>query len=497
MDFLQTAPEKKGISSKAISKYIDVLEKQGLSTHDIIIARGEDIVFEAYWKPFCEDLPHRMYSVTKSFVSIAAGFAIDDGLLSLDDTVEKLLPEYMEGDESEYFKKQTVRNMLMMSTNKKTDNWFIKCRNNEDRVRHYCRSVSSNKPAGTVWEYDSTGSFVVGAIVERVTGMSLDEYLREKLYRHIGVSDKAHILKCPGGHSWGDSALLCTARDLLKVARFMLDGGKADGKQLLSADYVKEATSKLIDNCSNNFENFDRQGYGYLIWRCRDNSFFFNGMGCQFAICIPDKDIIFIYNGDNQGIDIAKNVIIDNFFDIVANTASDKELCEDKEAHTELLEKAKGLKLSVARGEKYSDFEEKINGKTFKLLENPMGITDVRLEFDTDGGRLCYTNEQGYKELPFGRCENDFSYFPQEGYSKDVGSVRVEGHKYRCATSAAWRSERKFYINCQIIDDYFGRLHIVLEFTKDLQLGVLMQKTAEDFLDEYSGFALGYLDNAE
>ncbi len=493
MNFIQTAPEKRGISSDAISRYIDVLENAGLSTHDIIIARGTDIVFEAYWKPFSEDFLHRMYSVTKSFVSIAAGFAIDDGLLSLDDTIEKLLPEYMEGDESEYFKKQTVRNMLMMSTNKKPDNWFIKCRNNEDRVKHYCRSNSSNKPAGTVWEYDSTGSFVVGAIVERVTGKTLDEYLREKLYDHIGVSEKAHMLKCPGGHSWGDSALLCTARDLLKVARFMLDGGKADGKQLLSADYVKDATSKLIDNCNTGFENFDRLGYGYLIWRCRDNSFFFNGMGCQFAICIPDKDMIFIYNGDNQGIDVAKKVIIDNFFEIVVKSTADGEISEDQKAHTALLEKAKNLKLSVARGEKYSDFEEKVNGKTFKLLENPMQITDVRLEFDKDGGRFCYTNAQGAKVLSFGRCENDFSLFPQEGYSKDIAAVREKGHKYRCATSAAWRSERKLYINCQIIDEYFGRLHIVLHFTEDMKLGLSMQKTAEDLLDEYAGFATGHL----
>ena len=106
------------------------------------------------------------------------------------------------------------------------------------------------------------------------------------------------MLKCPGGWSWGDSALICTARDLLKFSRFVMNYGKWNGEQLLNEKFLRDATSKLVDNNTKGVETYDSQGYGYLIWRTYDNSFSFNGMGCQFGICVPDKDLILVYNGE-------------------------------------------------------------------------------------------------------------------------------------------------------------------------------------------------------
>ena len=71
--FEYTTPEKVGISSASIEKYIRELERRRLSTHNMIIMRGDKIVFENYWKPFDKEFPHRMYSVSKSVVSLAVG----------------------------------------------------------------------------------------------------------------------------------------------------------------------------------------------------------------------------------------------------------------------------------------------------------------------------------------------------------------------------------------------------------------------------------------
>ena len=88
-----TTPEKMGISSSSIKRYLEALAKADLSTHDVIIARGGNIVFEKYWQPFDKDFLHRMYSVTKSFVSIAIGFLEQEGKLKLDDPIVKYFPE--------------------------------------------------------------------------------------------------------------------------------------------------------------------------------------------------------------------------------------------------------------------------------------------------------------------------------------------------------------------------------------------------------------------
>jgi len=490
--FTYKQPEEKGIKSEDIKNYIEVLEKTGLSTHNLIIARGYDIVYEKYWAPFNKDFLHRQYSVSKSFVAIAVGFAIDEGKMNLDDKLVDFFDEEYTKNCGEMQRKQTIRNMLMMSTGHGTGSYWFSDQP-EDRVKHYFDTSSNGfcKIPGGLFTYDSEGSFVLGAIVEKVTGMPLMEYLRVKLFNKIGVSKEATCLKCPGGASWGDSAVLCTATDLLKVARFTMNYGKWNGEQLLSEAYLRDATSDLLPTANTSVYP-STFGYGYLIWKTEQDGFFFNGMGCQFAICVPHKDIIMIYNGDNQGEPSAKTIIIDNFFNMVVNKAGDA-LPADEEAYKNLCDYSNTLELMHEKGGSSSSMAEKIAAKTFVLDENPMGIKNVKFTFDGDEGTMEYTNAQGDKTLKFGFDKNVFGLFPQSGYSKEIGSVYPADHRYKCASSGKWMSNNTLYLNVQVIDDYFGRLHMYFQFSDDNTVTVQMNKTAEDFLNEYTGRAVGYV----
>ena len=241
-----STPEALGISSEDIKKYIDILEENKLATHNVIIARGDSIIYEKYWAPFNADFLHRMYSVSKSFVSIAIGFAEQDGLLALDDPMIKHFPEELNNQKDDNLKNQTVRDMLMMCTAKGNPRGLDS--KVSDRVRFYFENnFSVSRPSGKLFEYDTTGCFVLGALVERLTGMKLMDYLRMKLFDKIGVSKEAYCLESAGGHSWGDSAVMCTAKDLLLVARFCLNKGKWNGKQLLNEKYITDAVSKQVD----------------------------------------------------------------------------------------------------------------------------------------------------------------------------------------------------------------------------------------------------------
>ena len=481
-------PEKMGIRSEKILEYIKVLEESRLATHDILIMRSGKLVFEAYWKPFNKEFQHRMYSVTKSFVAIAIGFLEQEGKLSLDDKISKYYAEELKNQPDMNMHNQTIRHMLMMSTAKTAQNWFTA--KPKDRVSYYFQNdLKESRPSGTLFQYDSSGSFVLGALVEKLSGMSLIDYLRSRLFDKIGVSKEAYCLKCPGGHAWGDSALICTPRDLMLVAQFMMNKGRWNGEQILNEKFVTDATSDLISTSTVNDSEHNTQGYGYQIWRTFDNSFFFNGMGCQFAICVPDKDIIFVYNADNQGKDYAKKVIIDNFFKLIARTASDGELPENEAAAKELADYTSNLKLLTTYGEKKSPLADKINNKTYILNENSMGISKIKFSFNENGGVFCYTNEQGDKELPFAMCENEFTFFPQDGYSDEIGTV-AGNRRYKCAVSASWVKESHLTIKVQAIDTYFGVLDMHFGF-RDNVVGIRMLKTAEDFFNEYVGFADG------
>ena len=482
-------PEQAGIKSENLEKYLEILEGERLATHNIIMAKGDSIFFGKYWAPFHKDFLHRMYSVSKSFVSVAIGFLQQDGLIDLDDRIVKYFPEESKNQTDKNMLCQTIRHMLMMSTAKPVRDWFKA--KPEDRVRFYFENdKEETRPPGTIFNYDSEGSFVLGALVERVTGKPFMQYLREKLFNKIGVSEEAYCLKCPGGHSWSDSAVICKPTDLLKVALFVMRKGNWNGEQILNEKYLTDATATQIFNNYWDLNGFNTQGYGYKFWKSYSDSFFFNGMGCQFAVCFPHKDIILIYNGDNQGKENVQQCIVKDFVNLIVNTAVENPIEENPTAQKSLEEKTADLRLISAEGDKRSAFEDEINGVTYVLDKNPMGITKFRLCFEKNGGRFEYSNAQGNKVLPFGRCENVFAPFPQEGYADGVGTTPTIGMFYNCASSAAWVEEKKIYIKVQIIDKYFGNMGITIGFRDDV-CGLYMNKIAEDFLQEYEGFAGG------
>ena len=485
-------PEQMGIRSKDILRYVQKLDRANLATHSVIIARHGHVIFEKYWAPYQKDELHRIYSATKSFVSIAIGFLAQDGLIDLDDPIIRYFPEESKNLRDDNMRAQTIRQMLMMATAKVNLNWFLEKR--KDRVAEYfINDPEKSHPPGTVFAYDSTGSFVLGALVERLTGMKLLDYLRLKALDRLGFSKEAYMLTCPGGHSWSDSALLCTPMDWMRVAQFMLQQGSWNGEQLLDKEYAALATSKQIETDMSSQYRYNCLGYGYQFWMCYGKSYYFSGSGVQVAICVPEKDMVLVVTSDdsnfwNSRTLTAGHTKIDGFFDLIVENAVDGPIPEC--GASELEAYCRNLKLPVAKGSKTSSFAGRVDGVTFALRENPMGITDFRLDFHGDGGVFTYTNAQGKKELPFKMGENVLCPFPQDGYYGEVAEQLADVH-YRCAVSAAWLAERQFSIMVQIIDTYFGRMEIRLAFDEHLRVIVDMDRDAERILNEYKGRAQG------
>ena len=267
--------------------------------------------------------------------------------------------------------------------------------------------------------------------------------------------------------------------------------GEWEGKQILNKEYLQAATSNLIDTDSEGHLVPSSYGYGYQIWRTRQNSFYFNGMGCQYGIAIPDKDMVFVINADNQGIPTAATTIIDRFFEEVVDHVQDEPLAENPAAYQALMDYSKGLKLYNYTGSVEDNWAQKISGKKYMLNPNPMGIEWMKLTFEGDEGVMEYKNAQGEKKLAFGVDKNVFGKFPQEGYADLVGATFAPGHYYDCAASVKWTHENKLAVLVQIIDKYFGRLHMRIAFMDEDTIALDMTKIAEDFLKEYVGYACG------
>jgi len=490
MNFEYITPEKAGISSEKILRFIKTLEEYNFCTHSMIMSRGNKIFTELYYAPFSDKFLHRMYSVSKSFISVALGMAMEDGLLSLDDKMVDYFTEYDGWQNDEKYKEATIRDLLTMES-AVMDGTFWFTTGTKDRNEVYFRKPSEKIP-GTLFYYDSPGSYMLGVIVEKVTGKPFLEYLKEKALTELGFSNDSYCIKAPGGYSFGDSGVMCTAKDLLIFARFVMNKGICNGKSYMKSDYLTEAVKKQVCNDNNSMWGYNTFGYGYQIWKTPRDGFAFIGMGDQFAICDPKTDFIFIINSDNQGNTASRPVLYHTLYKEIVEILGEP-LEENPKAYEELCEHIKNARLHSLPQSEDEGLISEINNKKYILEKNPMGIEYIKFSFEGKKGLLQYKNAQGEKELMFGIGYNEFGKFPETGYSDMVTGEVAPGHMYDCACSAVFAESKKLRIKVQIIDKYFGNASFVFSF-KDNRVGISMMKTAETFLEEYNGTAIGKIE---
>ena len=486
--FQTVTPEHVGVSTKSIRSYLKFLKRSGVNMHSLLMMRGDKIFAEYYWSPFTKDFCHRMYSQTKSYVSIAIGLLEEEGKLKLSDRILDHFPEKLTGEAGAFLKEQTVEDMLTMRTGIKQSGWWFSDPD-PDKTRVYLRQPDGTYPAGSLFAYDSPGSSVLTELVDKLAGKPMLTYLREKLFDKMGAFQTAGMIKTPNGVSWGASGLLCTTRDLAAMGRLLMQGGIWKGQRLMNEAYIRKATSRIADNTMHGSNNrVFKHGYGYQIWKTEQDGFAFSGLGGQLTVALPGRDFLMVCTGDNQGFASSGDLTVNALFQLIVDEMEDTPI-PGVQAETEALAKETAcLALSHLENQCPENIATKLHGQRYLCRENPMGITEFTFRFTEDGGQLHYVNAQGEKILPFGLGKNVFCKFPQLGYSRELAGVH-DGHsnfKYDAAVSAGWMEEAKLTLWIQIIDTYFGNMTAEFAFRGN-GAAVRMQKTAEDFLDEYQG----------
>lgn len=481
-----SSPESVGVPSRAVLRFLDRLDSERVPMHGFLLVRRGRIAAEGYWAPFAAESRHRMYSVSKSFVSLAVGLMIDEGRFSLDDRVAELLPDKVPDDAHpwaahRWARAATVRHLLTMATQNSKTSYTPA---DPDWARTFF-AVEPSHPPGTVFNYDTAATVVLTTIVERLAGSTFLDYLRARLLDAIGFSPDAWCVETPEGTSWGGSGVICTLRDMAKVAYVCMHDGRWGDRQLLPEWYVREATARQIDNTIIH----GKHGYGYQIWRLAENGFGFVGMGSQLAYCFPDRDFVFSCTADTQGIGPTGAGVVDAMWDEIYAGLSDEPIPEDPDAAAELASRIGDLRLLPRAGAASSSVASVVGGRWYELEPNRMGIERLRVTFTGDEGTLELVKRDGARTLRFGVGHLVAGTFPETHYSgRRIGTPA--GREYRCLASAAWVEEHKLDLLVYVTDDYLGTLRASLAFTGD-EIGVRMTKVAEWFLDEYEGFAGG------
>lgn len=290
-------PEDAGISSKGLLTYLDEVEKSGLEHHSIMIYRHGKLALSMNWKPYCLDMPHMLFSLSKSFCSAAAGFAVAEGLLSWDSKVYEVLSEHAPENPSELQKKITLSHLLMMGSglDEKSDT--------TETVAQTLAYDCIREP-GSWFHYNSHGTMLVSAMVQKVTGMNIRDYLIPRLFAPLGIATPEWD-KNSEGICWGGWGLHLTTEDILRFGICLLNHGKWQGVQVLPEGWVELASQKHIDNSNGNPDpnNEWNQGYGYQFWRTRGGRYRGDGAFGQICMISEEQDMVVAITAgiDNMG----------------------------------------------------------------------------------------------------------------------------------------------------------------------------------------------------
>ena len=476
-----TTPESQGVPSEAIVSFMDELKQDNLNMHSFMLIKNGKILADCYWPYFNPAKKHRMYSVSKSFTSVAIGMMIDEGRISLDDKVADFFPEYLPANPHPYVLQATIRDLLMMATFNPSNSYN---QYDADWVATFFQDPREKHEPGKRFSYDTAATVVLCAIVEKLNKKTILEYMRP-VFDEIGISKDIWCVKTPEGRSWTGSGIMATTRDFAAFGLLCLNRGAWNGKQLISREYMEAATSSQIDNGTQNGSEF-QFGYGYQFWCLRDGGFACYGMGGQLALCLPSKNLLLITTADNQAIANGIMPIVEAFFRLAGKT-EEKALPDNPDARQLLSDQIANVSIPLPVGSTTTPQASQFSGTRYVMRENSMGIQWMSIEVVRGKCILHYLNATGEHSITLGMGEYFFQKFPEKYFGAQIG---ITDTNYDAIAAGAWKDENTLSGIIYSIDDHLGAIHLTLSFA-DRKLNVTMTKAAEWFFDSYRGSAEG------
>lgn len=287
--FETAAPESVGIDSEAIAAFEARLRAEKLGHQGYMIYRSRKLAASAIASPYRFTDKRHVYSISKSYTSTAVGIAVDEGLISVEDSVISFFPELLPGKVSENLAAMKIKHLLTMNTGHQEDTLGRVATREPGWAKRFLSLPVENAP-GTHFAYNSTATYMLSAIITKVTGMRMVDYLRTRLFNPLGI-DGVTWEESPDGISDGGWGIHVSPEDMLKLGVLYLNKGVWNGQRIISEEWVKAATSYQSDNSANRDADW-HQGYGYQFWRCRHDSFRADGAFGQYIIVSPDKELV-------------------------------------------------------------------------------------------------------------------------------------------------------------------------------------------------------------
>ncbi len=308
---VRSTPEKEGVSSKAILDFVNAIEASKNEFHSFVFLRHGKVIAEGWWNPYKADLKHTMYSCSKSFTATAIGFAVKEKKLTVNAKVIAFFKEDLPDTVSDKLAAMEVKDLLSMTAGQEPEPNQVPARE-ENWVRGFLAAPVVNQP-GTKFLYNSMATYMLSAIISKVTGQSVIEYLRPRLFDPLGITDIDWETD-PRGINVGGWGLRIRTEDMAKFGQLFLQKGNWNGSQILPESWIEEATTtKIMQNPNATAEQLANgdwvQGYCYQMWRCRNNLYRGDGAFGQYIIVMPDQDAVLAITSESASMQDELNII--------------------------------------------------------------------------------------------------------------------------------------------------------------------------------------------
>ncbi|GAB3163989.1 hypothetical protein GCM10027059_19260 [Myceligenerans halotolerans] len=313
MDLQSDRPLLAGTAAEAIDRLARRTATLDIALHTVEVSVGGELVASATCAPRGPYEPQRMYSVSKTVTGLAVGLLAAEGALALDDPIIRHFPKM--APVHPWLEATTIRHMLAMRGPHRSTTYKLTSR---DWLKSYFR-VPPTHPPGTLFTYDTSAAYTLAALVERLAGVPLADYLRPRLFDPIGVSADLRFLPGPEGISHGGSGLICTPRDLLRLAHLLLDDGMHDGARLIPADYLHDATRPQADTTQLTWGGTMRADYGYQTWLPDRGGWLMFGLGGQIVYGDPARGLAVVVTADAQACESGSPRLLDDVMDILVD----------------------------------------------------------------------------------------------------------------------------------------------------------------------------------
>ncbi|MNO22976.1 6-aminohexanoate-dimer hydrolase [compost metagenome] len=441
-----------GISARNVNDFLTYLKAHSIELHSLMLVRHGHVAAEGWWAPYGPDLPHMLFSLSKSFTSTAIGMAVQEGKLNVEDPVVSFFPEDVPKEISPNLAAMQIKHLLMMGTGHAFDTMDPLARAKDGNwVRAFLEQPVEHQP-GTFFLYNTGATYMLSAILQNVTGETLLQYLQPRLFEPLGIANPTWE-SCPRGINTGGFGLKVTTEDIAKFGHLYLQKGLWGERRLLEESWIDAATSKQISNGDGGDSDW-AQGYGYQFWRCRHGVYRGDGAFGQFCIVLPEQEAVLAMTSGTNDLQGVLNGVWEHLlkaFDKGEGSLAD----EDAAAEKDLQHVLEGLYIEPPRIEPGSVREAELGNSNRCLLEpNALDLQSTRIEIHGDTAVLDIQDKRGEHRVELGR------------QSWRLGRTTLFEEEEQIAASFTWKSSDTLLLSIQRIETPF-RLSIEIEFLEE------------------------------